>query len=113
MPRPLRVDVPDATHHIAALAVEKEVVFRESADRRRFISQLAATISCYGWNCRAYCLMGNHFHLLLQLPQPQRLSAAMAGLMVSYWHHYRRRYGLVGHLFQGRIPIPRACPVDR
>ena len=79
MPRPLRIDVPDATHHIAALAVEKELVFRESADRRRFITQLTATIACYGWNCRAYCLMGNHFHLIVHTPEPN-LSRGMQHL---------------------------------
>ena len=49
------------TRHITSLHLpyEKELVFREAADRRRFFTQLAATIACYGWNCRAYCLMGN------------------------------------------------------
>jgi putative transposase len=51
-------------------------------------------------------LMDNHFHLLMQLPQARFLSRLMAGLLVSYWHHYRRRYGLVGHLFQGRFHSP-------
>ena len=46
--------------------------------------------------------MDNHFHLLLQLPDAPALSPLLAGLLVSHWHHYRRRYQLVGHLFQGR-----------
>jgi hypothetical protein len=50
--------------------------------------------------------MDNHFQLLLQLPEPGALSTLLAGLLVSYWHHYRRRYGLVGHLFQGRCKSP-------
>jgi putative transposase len=50
--------------------------------------------------------MPNHFHLVLQLPDPRRLSALVAGLLVAYWHHYRRRHGLVGHLFQGRFKSP-------
>ncbi len=50
--------------------------------------------------------MDNHFHLLLQLPDPRQLSALAAGLLVAYWHHYRRRYGLVGHLFQNRFKSP-------
>ena len=50
--------------------------------------------------------MDNHFHLVLRLPDPRRLSALMAGLLLAYWHRYRRRYGLVGHLFQGRFKSP-------
>jgi putative transposase len=50
--------------------------------------------------------MSNHFHLLVQVPEPRCLSRLVAGLLVAYWHHYRRRYGLVGHLFQGRFKSP-------
>jgi REP element-mobilizing transposase RayT len=102
MPRPLRIDVPDATHHIAALAVEKEVVFREPADRRRFISQLAATIACYGWNCRAYCLMGNHFHLIVHTPEPN-LSRGMQHLCGVYAKWFNWKYARRGHLFGRRF----------
>ncbi len=50
--------------------------------------------------------MSNHFHLLVHFDHPERLSPVMAGLHVAYWHHYRRRYGLVGHLFQNRFRSP-------
>jgi putative transposase len=50
-----------------------------------------------------YCLMSNHFHLLIQLPDPRRLSSLMAGLTLSYTHHYQRRFAFVGHLWQGRF----------
>ena len=102
MPRPLRIDVPDATHHIAALAVEKELVFREAADRRRFINQLAATIACYGWNCRAYCLMGNHFHLIVHTPEPN-LSRGMQHLCGVYAKWFNWKYARRGHLFGRRF----------
>ena len=70
MPRPLRTDVSDATHHIAALAVERERVFREPADRRRLLTLLGAISDLYAWNCRAFCLMGTHFHLIVHTPEP-------------------------------------------
>ena len=54
--------------------------------------------------------MSNHFHLVVQLPNPRQLSRLMAGLAVAYVHHYHRRYGFVGHLFQGRFKSPA---VDR
>jgi putative transposase len=53
-----------------------------------------------------YCLMGNHFHLLVQCQQPKELSPYMAGLLRSYVHYYHRRYGFVGHLWQGRFKSP-------
>jgi hypothetical protein len=48
-------------------------------------------------------MMSNHFHLLLQLTDPRQLSACMAGLLRAYVHAYHRRFGFVGHLFQGRF----------
>ena len=83
MPRPDRIDFAGATHHIAALAVEKERVFREPADRRRLLAQLEAIADCYTWNCGAYCLMGPHFHLIVQTPEPT-LSRGMQHLL-SQW----------------------------
>src|SRR5207253_1885484 len=53
-----------------------------------------------------YCLMSNHLHLLLRLPEPRRLSALMAGLLLAYVRYYNRRHGFVGHLFQGRFKSP-------
>jgi putative transposase len=50
--------------------------------------------------------MSNHFHLLVQVDQPRRLSAFMAGLLRSYVHYFNRRYGFVGHLWQGRFKSP-------
>jgi REP element-mobilizing transposase RayT len=102
MPRPLRIDVADATHHIAALAVENERVFREPADRRRFIDQLAATVACYRWNCRAYCLMGNHFHLIVHTPEPN-LSRGMQHLCGVYAKWFNWKYTRRGHLFGRRF----------
>ncbi len=47
--------------------------------------------------------MSNHFHLLLQLADPKKLSSLLAGLLRSYVHYYNRRYGFCGHLWQGRF----------
>jgi putative transposase len=53
-----------------------------------------------------YCLMTNHFHLLLRLDEAERLSALLAGLLRAYVHHCHRRHGFVGHRFQGRFKSP-------
>lgn len=102
VPRPPRIDFPDAIHHIAALAVEREVVFREPADRRRLIAQLEATVDLYQWRCNAYCLMGTHFHLILQTPEAN-LSRGMQHLCGAYAQWFNWKYKRRGHLFGRRF----------
>ena len=102
MTRPLRPDLPGATHHVAALAVEKEVAFREPADRRRLIAQLGAIVDLYRWNCRSFCLMGTHFHLILNTPEAT-LSRGMQHLCGAYAQWFNWKYGRRGHLFGRRF----------
>lgn len=102
MTRPLRPDLPGATHHVAALAVEKEVAFREPADRRRLIAQLGVIVDLYRWNCRSFCLMGTHFHLILNTPEAT-LSRGMQHLCGAYAQWFNWKYGRRGHLFGRRF----------
>lgn len=102
MPRPPRIDIAGATHHIAALAVEKERVFREPADRKRLLALLEAIAGCYQWSCGAYCLMGTHFHLIVNTPEPT-LSRGMQQLCGSYAGWFNWKYGRRGHLFGRRF----------
>jgi putative transposase len=84
----------------------REVVFADDDDRRYFLALLARYQKRFAWRLYHYCLMSNHFHLLLQLADPGQLSALLAGLLRSYVHYYNRRYGFVGHLWQGRFKSP-------
>jgi REP-associated tyrosine transposase len=102
MSRPLRIDVPEATHHIAALAVHREFAFRESADRRRLLAQLEAIVDCYEWKLRAYCLMGTHFHLVVHTPLAT-LSRGMQHLCGTYAQWFNWKYNRRGHLFARRF----------
>src|SRR5438874_1334517 len=95
-----------ACYHVLTRGHARETVFHDDADRVHFLNLLARYRDRYSWQVYHYCLMDNHFHLLLRLPQPRDLSRSLAGLLVAYWHHYRRRYGLVGHLFAGRFKSP-------
>jgi REP element-mobilizing transposase RayT len=95
-----------ACYHVINRGHARETVFHDDDDCVRFLQLLAQYRDRFDLRVYHYCLMGNHFHLLLQLPDPRGLSRLMAGLLVAYWHHYRRRYGLVGHLFQGRFKSP-------
>jgi putative transposase len=102
VPRPLRIDIPDGIHHVAALAVDKEVVFREPADRRRLFVQLEEIVQCYEWSCSAYCLMGTHFHLIVHTLQAN-LSRGIQHLCGSYAQWFNWKYGRRGHLFGRRF----------
>jgi putative transposase len=102
MPRKPRVDVAGATHHIAALAVENEVAFRDADDRTRLLTQLDKVVECYKWHCRAYCLMGTHFHLIVQTPEPN-LSRGLQHLCGSYAQWFNWKYSRRGHLFARRF----------
>jgi len=95
-----------ACYHVINRGHARETVFHDDEDRSHFLRLLARYRDRFGLHLYHYCLMSNHFHLLLQLADARQLSRLVAGLLVSYWHHYRRRYRLVGHLFQGRFKSP-------
>jgi putative transposase len=89
-------------HHIAARASGEQLLFRESADRLRFLDELRSVIRKYGWRCSAYCLMGSHFHLIVYTVQPT-LSAGMRRLCAAYAQWFNWRYDRHGHLFAERF----------
>ena len=64
MTRPLRVLYPGAVYHVTARGNERRRIFRDSADYREFLKQLALVVDRYGFLCHGYCLMGNHYRLL-------------------------------------------------
>jgi putative transposase len=108
MPRTARryVFTPAACYHILNRGHARETIFHDDTDRLEFLALLDRYRRRFDFRLYHYCLLSNHFHLLLQLPDAKVLSSLLAGLMVAYWHHYRRRYQLVGHLFQGRCKPP-------
>jgi putative transposase len=97
-----RIDVPDALHHITALANGEERLFREPADRRRFLQQLRTVAIDEDWRCQAYCLMGTHFHLIVYTPRAT-LSGGMRRLLGTYAQWFNWKYDRRGHLFVGRF----------
>jgi putative transposase len=92
----------NAAYHVLNRGHNRQTVFPEAADCETFLALLDKYRQQFAARVFHWVLMSNHFHLLLQLPDPRRLSAFMAGLTLSYVHHYRRRFGFVGHLWQGR-----------
>ena len=102
MARPLRVEFPDAAYHVMARGNERRSVFRDDVDRRRFLATLGELVERFGVRVHAYCLMPNHYHLLLDTPQAN-LSQAIGWLQVTYTVRFNCRHRRSGHLFQGRF----------
>lgn len=102
MARPLRLQVPGGAYHVMARGNARQDIFLDDGDRRRFLAILRSVVERLNVLCHAYCLMGNHYHLLLETPDAN-LSLAMRQLNGVYAQSFNRRYGRVGHLFQGRF----------
>ncbi len=102
MARPLRIEFPGAVYHVTSRGNERAAIFRDDDDRRRFLVVLGRTVVRWGWVVHAYCLMGNHYHLLVETPEPN-LSRGMRQLNGEYTQAFNRRHRRVGHLLQGRF----------
>lgn len=69
MSRPLRIEFPGAVYHITGRGNARRRIYRDDDDWEQFLSVLAHVVGCYGWLCHAYCLMDNHYHLLIETPK--------------------------------------------
>ena len=106
---PLRLEFPDAIYHVTARGNARSAVFFDYGDRELFLVCLGEVVVRFGWLCHAYCLMDNHYHLLIETPEGN-VSLGMRQLNGVYTQRFNRRHGRVGHLFQGRF---KAIVVDR
>jgi len=102
MARPLRIEYEGAVYHVATRGNSGSDIFLNDADREHFLEILASTVERFGWICYAYCLMSNHYHLLVETPQPN-LSRGMQHLNGVYTQWFNRQYSRFGHLVQGRF----------
>jgi len=102
MARPLRVEYPGAVYHITSRGNAGQPIFTSPTDFRAFLSTLAQAIDRFAWVCHGYCLMPNHYHLLLETPHGE-LSRGMQWLNGVYTQAFNRRHHRLGHLLQGRF----------
>jgi putative transposase len=102
MARPLRIEYPGALYHVTSRGDGKEPIVLADTDRQLLLDVLGAVVERFGWLCHAYCLMTNHYHLLLETPEAN-LSRGMRQLNGVYTQRFNRRHGRVGHVFQGRF----------
>ena len=102
MTRPLRIEFAGALYHVTARGDKKADIYLGDDDRVQFLSTLQEVQSRFNWVVHAYCLMDNHYHLLIETPE-SNLSLGMRQLNGVYTQRFNRRHGRVGHVFQGRF----------
>jgi putative transposase len=101
MARPLRIEYPGAFYHVTSRGNEQKDVFKSQKDREKFLEYLESATKRYGAAVHAYCLMGNHYHLLLETPSGN-LSQIMRHINGAYTTYFNVKRKRAGHLFQGR-----------
>ncbi len=109
MSRPLRIAYPGAFYHITARGNEKKPVFKSRLDREKFLNYLESATERYNAVIHVYCLMDNHYHLLLETPSGN-LPHIMLHINGAYTNYFNVKRERSGHLFQGRY---RAILVEK
>jgi len=101
MPRKLRIQYPGAVYHVMNRGDRREDIFADDKDREKFLETLVQTCQKTRWQVHGYCLMSNHFHLVVETPQ-RNLVAGMKWFLGTYTGRFNRRHKEFGHLFSGR-----------
>ncbi len=101
MARPLRIAYPGAFYHITSRGNERKDIFKDQKDREKFLSYLESATERYEASIHAYCLMTNHYHILMETPSGN-LSQIMQHINGAYTTYFNIKQKRVGHLFQGR-----------
>ena len=109
MSRPLRITYPGAFYHITSRGNEKKPIFKSRKDREKFLEYLQSASEKYKAVIHSYCLMDNHYHLLLETPSGN-LPRIMLHINGAYTNYFNAKRGRAGHLFQGRY---RAILVEK
>jgi REP element-mobilizing transposase RayT len=94
--------LPDGFFHVTSRGVARCRIFRDADDCHAFLGLFADTVTRYGWDVWAFCLMHNHYHVVLEATQVQ-LSAGMQWLNGVYAQDFNQRYERWGHLFGARF----------
>ena len=101
MTRPLRVEYPEALYHVISRGNARQNIYLDDKDRQKFLDWVADIVQIHNVIIHAYCLMNNHYHLLIETPDAN-LSKAMRDLNGNYTQWFNFKHQTVGHLFQGR-----------
>ena len=102
MARPLRIEIAGALYHVTSRGDRQENIYESDTDRENFLLVLEEVCKQYNWSVHSYCLMSNHYHLLVETPDGN-LSKGMRQLNGVFTQKYNRNNNKVGHVFQGRF----------
>ncbi|MFA9462432.1 transposase [Thiohalorhabdus methylotrophus] len=109
MARPIRIEYPGALYHVTARGDGRDDIYLDDWDRRDFLDLLGEVVERFNWILHAYCLMGNHYHLLVETPDAN-LARGMRQLNGVYTQRFNRSHHRTGHVLQGRY---KAILVER
>jgi putative transposase len=101
MPRALRIEVPGGIYHINTKATHCGVVVHDNSDRARWLQLLGFVVEACSWDCLMYCLLGNHYHLVIRINE-RTMARGMQYLNSRHAQSFNHRYGRQGHLFGAR-----------
>ena len=101
MARPLRIEFAGALYHVTARGNTQNDIYLSDGDRVKFLALLSNSCNRHHWHCHAYCLMSNHYHLLIETHEAT-LSRGMKYLNGTYTQSFNRHNNKVGHVLQGR-----------
>ena len=101
MSRPLRLEFAGALYHVTSRGDRQEDIYEDDTDRVMYLNVLTEVCDRFNWVCHAYCLMSNHYHLLIETPDAN-LSKGMRYLNGVYTQRFNSSKGWVGHVYQGR-----------
>jgi putative transposase len=103
-----RSALPDGAYHVTSRGVDGAPIVRDDFDRLFFVGLVRGTVALHDWLCHAWCLMTNHFHLVVESPHAP-LSAGMKRINQLHAQRFNRRHDRRGHLFQDRFA---SYPID-
>jgi REP-associated tyrosine transposase len=102
VPRPPRLQVPGGVYHVGTRGVRREEIYRSTGDYELFKNIVGHVVERFEWRCHTYCLMPNHYHLLIETPA-SNLSAGMQRLNGTYAQWFNHLHGFTGHVFERRF----------
>jgi putative transposase len=99
-----RCELPNGIYHVTSRGTNHCAIYLDDVDRKTFLTLLGSVVARYEWVCYAFCLMKNHYHLIVDTDQPN-LSRGMHSLNGGYALRFNQRHGRDGHLFSGRYSV--------
>lgn len=102
MARPLRIEFPGAVYYISTSGNAGRNIFQDAKDGQMWLEVFESVCKRFSWICYSFCLMTDHYHLIIETPEPN-LSKGMRQLNGVYTQNFNRRHNSAGHVFQGRF----------